>query len=205
MTPLTALECGGRACVLRTEPMLRRARPTTPGGSHEQARTAFSAQQQRRRRIRSAVSSACKPSQTVQRSMHCCRQWRPVSSAARPADGLEQLLAGLAGGGPRPTPRIPRSCPSLAIDAGNGILRADLRQQGRESRGGGAGVGQTGIGPEILKAMLPMVSTMVMSALAKGAFAGGVLRPASRTRGRPLRRRDPRHAHAHARLHKDGS
>jgi len=98
-----------------------------------------------------------------------------VQRGASGGVGLEQLLASLAGGGATAYAENPSqlSQPS-AIDAGNGILGQIFGSKDVSREVASRAAAQTGIGPEILKAMLPVVATMVMSALAKGACAGGV-------------------------------
>jgi hypothetical protein len=98
-----------------------------------------------------------------------------VQRSASGGAGLEQLLASLAGGRATTYVEDPSQLSQpAAVDAGNGILGQIFGSKDVSREVAARASGQTGIGPEILKAMLPMVATMVMSALAKGAFAGGV-------------------------------
>ena len=60
-----------------------------------------------------------------------------------------------------------------AVDEGNNILGQIFGSKDVSREVAARASAQTGIGPEILKAMLPMIATMVMGAMAKGAFGGG--------------------------------
>ena len=88
--------------------------------------------------------------------------------------GLEGLLGALAGGGGAaryvedPAQLAQRS----AIDDGNGILGQIFGSKDVSREVATRAAAQTGLGPEILKAMLPMVASLVMGAMAKRAFSG---------------------------------
>ena len=88
--------------------------------------------------------------------------------------GLEGLLGALAGGGGAaryvedPAQLAQRS----AIDDGNGILGQIFGSKDVSREVATRAAAQTGLGPEILKAMLPMVASLVMGAMAKGTLSG---------------------------------
>ena len=88
--------------------------------------------------------------------------------------GLEGLLGALTGGGATNyVDNLSQLGQPAAVDDGNNILGQIFGSKDVSREVAARASAQTGIGPEILKAMLPMIATMVMGALAKGAFSGG--------------------------------
>ncbi len=88
--------------------------------------------------------------------------------------GLEGLLGALTGGGASRYVDDPSQLgQAAAVDDGNGILGQIFGSKDVSREVAARASAQTGIGPETLKAMLPMLATIVMGAIAKGAFSGG--------------------------------
>lgn len=92
-------------------------------------------------------------------------------NAASP-QGLEGLLGALTGGGHAKYVEDPSQLAAAATD-GNSILGQIFGSKDVSREVAARAAAQTGIGPDVLKAMLPMVATLVMGAMAKGAFSGG--------------------------------
>lgn len=91
--------------------------------------------------------------------------------SASTGTGLEALLGSLAGGASTYGDSLSRLGQPAAADDGNSILGQIFGSKDVSREVAARAAAQTGIGPDILKAMLPMVATMVMGALAKGAFS----------------------------------
>ncbi len=94
--------------------------------------------------------------------------------SASSGTGLEGLLGALTGGGAgNAVDVLSQLGQPTAVSGGNDILGQIFGSKDVSREVAARASAQTGIGPEILKAMLPMVATMVMGAMAKGAFGGG--------------------------------
>jgi hypothetical protein len=95
---------------------------------------------------------------------------RSASSGA----GLEGLLGALTGGAPsRYADDLSQLGQPAAVDDGNNILGQIFGSKDVSREVAARASAQTGIGADVLKAMLPMVAAMVMGAMAKGAASGG--------------------------------
>jgi hypothetical protein len=88
--------------------------------------------------------------------------------------GLEDLLGALTGGAPSRYVEDPSELAQpAAVNDGNNILGQIFGSKDVSREVAARASAQTGIGPDVLKAMLPMVAAMVMGAMAKGATSGG--------------------------------
>jgi hypothetical protein len=97
-----------------------------------------------------------------------------VQRNASSGTGLESLLGALTGGGAgNAVDVLSQLGQPTAAAGGNDILGQIFGSKDVSREVAARASAQTGIGPEILKAMLPMVATMVMGAVAKGAFSPG--------------------------------
>lgn len=92
-------------------------------------------------------------------------------NAAASPQGLEGLLGALTGAGAARYVDDPSQLAAAAGD-GNSILGQIFGSKDVSREVAARASAQTGLGPEVLKAMLPMVATLVMGAMAKGAFSG---------------------------------
>jgi hypothetical protein len=95
--------------------------------------------------------------------------------SASAGTGLEGLLGALTGGGGAGGAMdvLSQLGQPAAAQGGNDILGQIFGSKDVSREVAARASAQTGIGPDILKAMLPMVATMVMGAMAKGAVGGG--------------------------------
>ena len=98
-----------------------------------------------------------------------------VQRSAAGGSGLDGLLGSLAGAGVSRYAEDPSQLAApQAVDDGNGILGQIFGSKDVSRQVALRAAAQSGVGPEILKAMLPMVATLVMGALARGAASGGL-------------------------------
>jgi hypothetical protein len=97
-----------------------------------------------------------------------------VQRSASAGSGLESILGSLGSGGVSRYVEDPSQLahPS-AVDDGNGILGQIFGSKDVSREVASRAALQSGVGPDVLKAMLPMVASLVMGAMAKGAFGGG--------------------------------
>jgi hypothetical protein len=89
-------------------------------------------------------------------------------------DGLSGLLGALSGGNHQryiDNPAVLADAGSVA--EGNGILGHVLGSKDVSRQVAAHAGAQTGIAPEVLKRMLPLVATLVMGAMSRHAAAGG--------------------------------
>jgi hypothetical protein len=99
-----------------------------------------------------------------------------VQRNAGTATGLEGLLGALGSGRHQQYVDNPATLTTpAAIDDGNGILGHIFGSKDVSRDVAARAAAQSGVGPEILKAMLPMVAALVMGRLAKGQTQGGGL------------------------------
>jgi hypothetical protein len=93
---------------------------------------------------------------------------------AQSPDGLGGLVSALSGGGHRRYIDDPAVLGDAGtVDDGNGILGHVFGSK-EVSRQVAAQAGtQTGLGPEVMKRMLPLVATLVMGAMSRQTAAGG--------------------------------
>ncbi|AMY10557.1 hypothetical protein LuPra_03793 [Luteitalea pratensis] len=98
-----------------------------------------------------------------------------VQRNAAGGPGLDALLGSLAGAGVSRYAEDPSQlAEQAAVDHGNGILGQIFGSKDVSRQVALRAAAQSGVGPEILKAMLPMVATLVMGALAKGGSGGAL-------------------------------
>ncbi|WP_396625567.1 DUF937 domain-containing protein [Luteitalea sp.] len=93
-------------------------------------------------------------------------------NASASPQGLDGLLGMLTGGSAAKYVDDPSHLAGAADD-GNSILGQIFGSKDVSREVAARAAAQTGLGPEVLKALLPMVATLVMGAMAKGAFSGG--------------------------------
>ncbi len=99
-----------------------------------------------------------------------------VQRNAGSASGLEGLLGALGSGRHQQYVDNPSTLTTpAAIDDGNGILGHIFGSKEVSRDVAARAAAQSGVGPDILKAMLPMVAALVMGGLAKGQAQGGGL------------------------------
>ena len=99
---------------------------------------------------------------------------------AQATDGLSGLLGALSGGNHQryiDDPAVLGEAASVAD--GNGILGHVFGSKDVSRQVAAHAAAQTGLGPEVLKRMLPLVATLVMGAMSRQAAARGVSPPAS--------------------------
>jgi len=95
---------------------------------------------------------------------------RSASSGA----GLEGLIGALSGTGASQYVEDPSQLgQASAVNDGNSILGQIFGSKDVSREVAARASAQTGIGPDVLKAMLPMVAALVMGAMTKGAASGG--------------------------------
>jgi hypothetical protein len=93
-----------------------------------------------------------------------------VQRSVSGGSGLDALLGALAGGSPtRYAEDLSQLGQPTAVDDGNSILGQIFGSKDVSREVAARASAQTGIGADVLKAMLPLVASMVMGALAKGA------------------------------------
>jgi hypothetical protein len=97
-----------------------------------------------------------------------------LQRSATGGSGLEGLLGALTGGGgpARYAEDLSQLGQPAAIDDGNSILGQIFGSKDVSREVAARASAQTGIGADVLKAMLPMVAAMVMGAMARGAAGG---------------------------------
>jgi hypothetical protein len=90
------------------------------------------------------------------------------------ADGLSGLLGALSGGNHQryvDNPAVLGEAETVAD--GNGILGHIFGSQDVSRRVAAETAAQTGLGPDVMRRMLPLVATLVMGAMSRHASAGG--------------------------------
>jgi len=90
--------------------------------------------------------------------------------SASGSGGLESLIGTIAGGGASAGPRLGQAS---TVTDGNAILGQIFGSKDVSREVAARASAQTGIGPDVLKALLPIVASLVMGAMAKGAAPGG--------------------------------
>lgn len=99
-----------------------------------------------------------------------------VSRNTQTEGGLGSLLAALSTGNHQQYLEDPSLLGAQeATDDGNGILGHLLGSRDVSRALASQASAQTGIGSDVLKSMLPIVATMLMGSLSKGASQGGLL------------------------------
>jgi hypothetical protein len=90
------------------------------------------------------------------------------------ADGLSGLIGALSGGNHQRYVENPAALGEAETLAdGNGILGHILGSKDVSRRVAAEAGAQTGLGPDVMKRMLPLVATLVMGAMSRQASAGG--------------------------------
>ena len=88
--------------------------------------------------------------------------------------GLDSLLGALAGGSHDQVMNDPSMlAQASSVDVGNGILGQILGSRDVSRQVASNAAGQTGLSPDLMKQMLPLVATLVMGALSRQASAAG--------------------------------
>lgn len=101
---------------------------------------------------------------------------------AQSPDGLSGLLSALSGGAHQRYIDDPAALGDAGTVAdGNGILSHVLGSKEVSRQVAAQAGAQTGIGPEVMKRMLPLVAALVMGAMSQRAASGGGVSPASPT------------------------
>lgn len=90
-------------------------------------------------------------------------------------DGLAGMLGGLGGGGLLDAVLSPQATP---IDQGNAVLGQIFGSPDVSRQVAGQASGATGLSPELLKKLLPIVAMAAAGMMAKSASAGGAAAPA---------------------------
>jgi hypothetical protein len=90
-------------------------------------------------------------------------------------DGLAGMLGGLGGGGLLDAVLAPQATP---IDQGNAVLGQIFGSPDVSRQVAGQASGATGLSPELLKKLLPIVAMAAAGMMAKSASAGGAAAPA---------------------------
>ena len=90
-------------------------------------------------------------------------------------DGLAGMLGGLGGGGLLDAVLSPQATP---IDQGNAVLGQIFGSPDVSRQVAGQASGATGLSPELLKTLLPIVAMAAAGMMAKSASAGGAAAPA---------------------------
>ncbi|MCC6162449.1 MAG: DUF937 domain-containing protein [Acidobacteria bacterium] len=95
--------------------------------------------------------------------------------SASGSGGLESLIGTIAGGGASagPLDMLSRLGQASTVTDGNAILGQIFGSKDVSREVAARASAQTGIGPDVLKALLPIVASLVMGAMAKGAAPGG--------------------------------
>jgi hypothetical protein len=94
----------------------------------------------------------------------CCTPDRIAASAGRGADG---------GGAVGPVDDPAALAEAGTVAEGNGILGHILGSKDVSRQVAAATGAQTGLGPDVMKRLLPLVATLVMGAMSRQAAAGG--------------------------------
>ncbi len=88
--------------------------------------------------------------------------------------GLDSLLGALTGGSHDQVMNDPSMlAQSSSVDVGNGILGQILGSRDVSRQVASNAASQTGLSPDLMKQMLPLVATLVMGALSRQASAAG--------------------------------